>query len=209
METNITRENQETTSTCCKNAKCHHTWKILLFTLLGISILLNIFTLTRGNFTMDTPWEKRDMMRNEIVSEKEANKNGMHSQMMQEHCETMPDIPGCEEVKTNDSSTMMNHSGMDMSDPMSMSMRDMGAMLEGKSGDALDRAFLEGMIPHHQGAIDMAKYLVNAKHPELQKMWQDIIIAQQKEINQMKQWLTDWGYIKTQTGTTMGTNMMK
>lgn len=48
------------------------------------------------------------------------------------------------------------------------------------------------MIPHHQGAVDMAKYLVNAKHPELQKMGQDIIIAQEKEINQMKQWMADW-----------------
>lgn len=40
----------------------------------------------------------------------------------------------------------------------------------------------------------MAKYLVNAKHPELQKMGQDIILAQEKEIAQMKQWLRDWGY---------------
>jgi uncharacterized protein (DUF305 family) len=53
------------------------------------------------------------------------------------------------------------------------------------------------MIPHHQGAIDMAKFLVNAKHPELKKLGQDIIIAQQKEIDQMKQWLSDWGYITT------------
>jgi hypothetical protein len=32
---------------------------------------------------------------------------------------------------------------MDMSDPMSMSMADMGKMLEGKTGDDLDKAFLE------------------------------------------------------------------
>jgi uncharacterized protein (DUF305 family) len=172
-------------------------WKIALFIVLWLSLLLNIFTFTRGNFTMDTPSEKRDMMRNEIVSEKEANRNGMHSQMMEEHCKTMPEMPGCKDVENNNSNTMMNHGDMDMSDPMSMSMRDMGAMLEGKSGDELDKAFLEGMIPHHQGAIDMAKYLVNAKHPELQKMWQDIITAQQKEIDQMKHWLTEWGYIET------------
>lgn len=35
-------------------------------------------------------------------------------------------------------------------DPMDMSMRDMGKMLEGKTGDALNKAFLEGMIPHHE-----------------------------------------------------------
>lgn len=82
---------------------------------------------------MDNSWEKRDMMRSEIVSEKEANKKGMHSEMMEEHYKTMPDMPGCEDIKTNNSSIMMNHGNMDMSDPMSMSMRDMGAMLEGKT----------------------------------------------------------------------------
>lgn len=50
------------------------------------------------------------------------------------------------------------------------------------------------MIPHHQGAVDMARYLTGAKHPELQKMGQDIITAQNKEIEQMKKWQKDWGY---------------
>ena len=197
METTNNEQKQDSKSCCSPNEKCHGFWKIALFTVLWISLLLNIFTFMRGNFTMDSSWEKRDMMRNEIVSEKEANRNGKHSEMMEEHCKTMPDMPGCEDIKTNNSNTMMNHGDMDMSDPMSMSMADMGKMLEGKSGDELDKAFLEGMIPHHQGAIDMAKYLVNSKHPELKKMWEDIITAQQKEIAQMKQWLTEWGYTNT------------
>ena len=88
---------------------------------------------------------------------------------------------------------------MDMADPMSMSMRDMGTMLAWKTGDDLDKAFLEGMIPHHQWAVDMAKYLVNAKHPELQKMGQEIISAQEKEIAQMKQWMIDWWYTQNTT----------
>lgn len=87
-----------------------------------------------------------------------------------------------------------------------MSMADMSTMLVGKTGDALDRAFIEGMIPHHQGAIDMAKYLVNAKHPELQKLGQDIIKAQTAEIEQMKKWMQEWGY--TQTGTTQTGTMI-
>ena len=90
---------------------------------------------------------------------------------------------------------------------MDMSMADMGKMLEGKTGDALDKAFLEGMIPHHQGAVEMAKYLVNAKHPELQKMGQDIISAQTKEIEQMKKWLKEWGY-ESNTGSSMTGMMM-
>lgn len=85
----------------------------------------------------------------------------------------------------------MDNSSMD---PMGMSMADMWAMLEGKTGDDLDKAFLEWMIPHHQGAIDMAEYLVNAKNPELKQMWIEIIEAQQAEINQMETWLIEWGY---------------
>ena len=92
--------------------------------------------------------------------------------------------------------TSMSHDMHSMNhDPMQMSMADMGARLEGQTGDALDKAFLEGMIPHHQGAIDMAKYLVNAKHPELQQMGEEIIAAQQAEIDQMNEWLLEWGYI--------------
>ena len=52
-----------------------------------------------------------------------------------------------------------------------MTMGDMVEMLKGKTGDELDAAFLEGMIPHHQGALDMAQFLLkDAKHPELQAL---------------------------------------
>jgi uncharacterized protein (DUF305 family) len=53
------------------------------------------------------------------------------------------------------------------------------------------------MIPHHQGAIDMAKYLAGSNKPELVKLGADIIVAQQKEIDQMKKWMIDWGYVST------------
>ncbi len=76
----------------------------------------------------------------------------------------------------------------------SMSMAEMVKMLEGKTGDALDSAFLEMMIPHHQGAIDMAKFLTGAKHDELKKLGADIIAAQANEIAQMQAWQKAWGY---------------
>jgi hypothetical protein len=88
-------------------------------------------------------------------------------------------------------SNQMNHDNMDHS---SMSMDDMANMLKGKSGDELDKAFLEGMIPHHQGAVDMAGYMVNAKHPELRSLAQEIIRSQENEIAQMKRWQQEWGY---------------
>lgn len=78
-----------------------------------------------------------------------------------------------------------------------MSMDDMGKMLEGKTGDILNKAFLEGMIPHHQAAVDMAKYIAGSNKPELVKLGADIIATQTKEIEQMQRWMKDWGYTST------------
>ncbi len=106
-----------------------------------------------------------------------------------------------EMMDDDDDESGMNHMGMGMGmgmdddDAMGMSMNDMSAMLQGKTGDAFDQAFIEGMIPHHQGAIDMARAaLQSAKHDEIKRMAEAIITTQQQEINQMQQWLDDWGY---------------
>lgn len=77
----------------------------------------------------------------------------------------------------------------------SMSMDDMAAGLEGKTGDEFDAAFIESMIAHHEGAVEMAKLSAeNAKHEEIKTLSKNIIIAQEKEIAEMKQWQEDWGY---------------
>lgn len=78
---------------------------------------------------------------------------------------------------------------------MGMSMDDMTAALKDKKGDEFDKAFIEMMIEHHQGAIDMANLIpARAKHDEIKKLGQDIISAQTKEINEMKEWAKNWGY---------------
>jgi uncharacterized protein (DUF305 family) len=72
-------------------------------------------------------------------------------------------------------------------------MDEMAAMLVGKTGDEFDKAFLEEMIVHHEGAVDMAEMaLVSARHQEIKDLSNAIISAQNTEITQMKEWLRTW-----------------
>ena len=75
------------------------------------------------------------------------------------------------------------------------SMAAMVEALKDKTGDDYDKEFLSQMIVHHEGAIDMAKLSPSrAKHDEIKKLSQEIITAQEKEIREMKQWQSEWGY---------------
>ena len=52
-----------------------------------------------------------------------------------------------------------------------------------------DRDFIAGMIAHHQGAVDMAKIVIKyGKDPEVRKLAEEIVAAQEKEIAWMKGW---------------------
>lgn len=67
-------------------------------------------------------------------------------------------------------------------------------MMEGLQSSDPDIAFAKGMIAHHRGAIDMAKTeLQYGKDPELRKLAQEIINAQQPEIDRMEAWLKKQG----------------
>ncbi len=85
--------------------------------------------------------------------------------------------------------TYMKNVGMDMDDMMSGMMTG----LQGKTGDDFDQAFLSEMIVHHQGAVAMAEeVLKTSKRPELLKLANDIISAQNKEIDMMGAWNKTW-----------------
>lgn len=76
---------------------------------------------------------------------------------------------------------------------MSGMMMDMNAALRGKTGDALDRAFIDEMIIHHEGAVEMAEILLQGTtRPELIKLGNDIITAQTGEIQMMREWRQTW-----------------
>ncbi len=71
----------------------------------------------------------------------------------------------------------------------SMAIMDQDMREAPMNGDP-DHDFVTMMIPHHQGAIDMAKVLLlYGKDPELRNLAQQIITDQQTEINIMRAWL--------------------
>lgn len=80
-----------------------------------------------------------------------------------------------------------DHAATDLYAPAMKAMHE-GMTVE-PTGDA-DVDFVRGMIPHHQGAVDMAKILLeHGKDPELRQLAEDVIRTQDAEIAFMRGWL--------------------
>ena len=115
--------------------------------------------------------------------------------LAQSNMKPMPGDMGMEHMQ---GMSMEHMQGMEpkgaMSDSTKAYMQAMGGMHKGMditySGDA-DIDFARGMTPHHQGAIEMAKVeLQFGKSPEMRKLAESIVKAQEDEIAEMKAWLS-------------------
>lgn len=95
----------------------------------------------------------------------------------------------------------MDHSGHSMTGMenaattafMEANMKMHAAMEIAFTGNA-DIDFIRGMIAHHQGAIDMAKVVLDhGTDPEVRKLAEAVIAAQTAEITWMQGWLAKNG----------------
>lgn len=73
-------------------------------------------------------------------------------------------------------------------------MGEMGGMDHSMMMVSSERDFLEGMIPHHQEAVDTAKEVIErgGSTPEIKALAEAIVVAQEKEIAEMKVWYQAW-----------------
>ncbi len=83
--------------------------------------------------------------------------------------------------------------------PVEMSqeqMRGMGMMMDPQqlaNKEPFDKAFIDAMIPHHQSAIYMSQEAYKkSKIPDIKELAGNIMSAQKREIEQMKQWRKQW-----------------
>jgi uncharacterized protein (DUF305 family) len=82
----------------------------------------------------------------------------------------------------------MDHSKMNMSPAPNIETGSTASA--GSASSGADAEFAKAMIPHHQGAIEMVSaYLKNGKNPEMRKLAEDILKAQEREIAFLNGWL--------------------
>jgi uncharacterized protein (DUF305 family) len=75
-------------------------------------------------------------------------------------------------------------------------MRSMGMMMDPQqlaNKEPFDKAFIDAMIPHHRSATEMAEVASEkSENARIKELAGDVINAQKREIEQMKQWRKEW-----------------
>jgi uncharacterized protein (DUF305 family) len=94
--------------------------------------------------------------------------------------------PEIEQMKTWGNLNLEAHAGHTM---MGMLTPDQMSALSAATGSAFDRLFLEGMIAHHEGAIQMAQMVIQSPNAEARKLGEEIIASQTAEIKLMQKML--------------------
>lgn len=115
-----------------------------------------------------------------------TSRSGNYSMEMNTGMNTQDDVPmGMHRMPDG---TLMGNA------PAENGMGMMGDMDHSMMMVKSEREFLEGMIPHHQEAVDTAKEVIarGGSTPAIKKLAEDIIIAQEKEIILMKGWYQTW-----------------
>ena len=77
------------------------------------------------------------------------------------------------------------HMGHDMGMGGMLSEEDFAA-LEGATDTQFDRLFVAGMIAHHEGAVEMAKMVLNSSNAEAKVLGEAIVESQTKQIEELK-----------------------
>ncbi|MEH1891950.1 MAG: DUF305 domain-containing protein [Nostoc sp.] len=99
-------------------------------------------------------------------------------------------ITACSNTASQNQSQTPNATVTNVSDKQ---MNHSIAMDLGPADANFDLRFIDAMIPHHQGAVEMAKEAQQkSKRPEIKKLADNIIKSQDQEITQMKQWRQAW-----------------
>ena len=94
--------------------------------------------------------------------------------------------PEIEDMKTWGDLNLEAHAGhtmMGMLTPAQMSA------LAAATGPEFDRLFLEGMIVHHEGAIQMAQMVIQSSSPQAKQLGEEIVASQTAEIKLMQEML--------------------
>ena len=82
---------------------------------------------------------------------------------------------------------MQGMEGMDHGQMGAGGMAAMSREMVMENGEYSDRAFIDAMVPHHQGAVDMAEVaLENAEHEEIRNLAEDVVGSQEAEIEELR-----------------------